>query len=69
MREALFWFVVAVFVGGQPLLLRAAWQLRSPAVEPPPGVPRSDARADLAWTVVTAALTFLLLYCAYQALP
>jgi heme/copper-type cytochrome/quinol oxidase subunit 2 len=68
-REALFWIVAAVVVGGQLLLVRSAWRLRRPAVDLPPGVPRSDARSDLAWTVLTALLTFVLLYFAYLALP
>jgi cytochrome b561 len=67
-REALFWLIVAVFAGGQLLLVRSAWRLRRGAAELPPGVPQSDGRADLAWTLATAALTFLMLYFAYQAL-
>lgn len=69
MSEALFWFVVAVFVGGQALLVRSAWQLRRSGAELPPGVPRSNAGSDLAWTLATAALTALMLYFAYLALP
>lgn len=69
MGEALFWFVVVVFIGGQALLVRSAWQLRRSAPELPPGVPRSNPSSDLAWTLATAALTALMLYFAYLALP
>jgi hypothetical protein len=68
-NTALFWIVVAIVAGGQILLLRSAWLMRGERVELPPGVPRSDARADLGWTLATAALTLLLLVFAYQALP
>ena len=68
-QEALFWIVVAVVVGGQALLVHAAWRLRRAPVALPPGVPRSDARADIAWTVATAALTAAMLFVAYRALP
>jgi heme/copper-type cytochrome/quinol oxidase subunit 2 len=68
-NQAIFWIVVVVFVGGQLLLLRSAWQLRRSTAELPPGVPRSDANADLAWTIATAALTAAMLYFAYLALP
>lgn len=68
-QEAIFWIVVAVVIGGQALLVRAAWRLRRPAAPLPPGVPQSDARADLAWTLATAAMTMLLLVGAYLALP
>lgn len=69
MREALFWIVVAVCVGGQLLLVRSAWQLGRSTADLPPGVPRSDARSDLGWTVATAALTGVMLYFAFVALP
>lgn len=69
MREALFWIVVAVCAGGQLLLVRSAWQLGRSTADLPPGVPRSDARSDLGWTVATAALTAVMLYFAYVALP
>jgi hypothetical protein len=60
-REALFWTIVALFVGGHALLLRSAWRLHRSPLAPPPGVPRSDSRADLAWTVATAILTGVML--------
>jgi heme/copper-type cytochrome/quinol oxidase subunit 2 len=68
-NHSLFWLVVAVFVGGQVLLVHAAWRLRRSTETLPPGMPRSHGGADLAWTVATAALTGVLLYGAYLALP
>jgi hypothetical protein len=67
-QAALFWMIIAVMAGGQALLVRAAWRLRRPAA-PPPGVPQSDARSDLLWTLATALLTAALLGAAYLALP
>lgn len=64
----LFWLVVVVFVVGQLLLVRSAWQLRKGAASLPPGVPRSHGGADLAWTLTTAMLTGVMLYYAYLAL-
>lgn len=64
----LFWLVVVVFVVGQALLVRSAWQLRKREASLPPGVPRSHGASDLAWTLVTAALTGVMLYYAYFAL-
>lgn len=69
MYQVLFWIVVVVFLGGQALLVRSAWQLLRAPADLPPGVPRSEPRSDLAWTLVTAALTAALLYAAYLALP
>ncbi len=69
MREALFWAIVAVVVAGQALLLHSAWRLHRSPVAPPPGVARSDTRADLGWTLVTALFTGLLLAFAALALP
>ncbi len=68
-REALYWTIVAVFVGGQALLLRSAWRLHRSPVAPPPGVARSDSRADLGWTLTTAILTGVMLAFAALALP
>lgn len=68
MREALFWLILAVVLGGHLLLLHAAWRLRRAAAPLPPGVPQSDARADLLWTLATAALTLLMLWFAFQIL-
>jgi hypothetical protein len=68
-REALFWTIVALFVAGHGLLLRSAWRLHRSPVAPPPGVPRSDSRADLAWTIATAALTGVMLAFAAASLP
>lgn len=69
LSRGLFWLVVAVFIGGQALLLRSAWLLQRSGASPPPGVPRSHGGADLAWTALTAALTAALLYYAYLELP
>lgn len=64
----LFWCVVAVFLVGQVILVRSAWVLwrREPTL--PAGIPRGKG-ADLAWSLVTAALTGLMLYYAFLALP
>ncbi|NTU81534.1 MAG: hypothetical protein HGA45_19485 [Chloroflexales bacterium] len=64
----LFWLVVAVFIVGQALLVRAAWRLRKGEASLPPGVPRSHGGADLAWTLATAVLSGVMLYYAYLAL-
>lgn len=69
LSHGLFWLVVAVFVVGQALLVRSAWLLRRGEASPPPGVPRSHGDADLAWTLATAALTGVMLYYVYLALP
>lgn len=69
LSHGLFWLIAAVFVVGQGLLVRSAWALRRGAASPPPGVPRSNGGADLAWTLLTAALTGVLLSYAYLALP
>lgn len=69
LEHSIFWLVVFIFVLGQALLVRAAWRMRREPAPPPPGVPQSPANADFAWTLVTAALTALLLYGVYLALP
>lgn len=69
MQQLLFWLIVAVVAVGQLLLIASAWRLRREGIEAPPGVPRSNAHADLGWTVAAAALTGLLLAFAFQALP
>lgn len=69
LSHGLFWLIVAVFVGGQAILVQSAWKLRRSDASPPPGVPRSHGGADLAWTLATAGLTGLMLYFAYLALP
>lgn len=69
LSHGLFWLVVAVFVGGQAMLLRSAWRLRKREAALPPGVPRSHGGADLAWTGLTALLTGVMLYGAFLALP
>jgi len=54
--------IVAIVVAvGHALLLRSAWRFRNTLAAPPSGIPRSDPRGDIAWTVVTAlgAFTFL----------
>ena len=65
---ALVVIVAAVVAVGHTLLIRSAWRFRQPAVNPPPGVPRSDPRSDLAWTLVTALGTALVLACVVQSL-
>mgnify|MGYP001378632729 CR=1 FL=1 len=67
--HGLFWLIVAVFVVGHGLLVRSAWALRRGEAAPPPGVPRSNGNADLAWTLLTAALSGVMLYYAFLALP
>ncbi|MEI7645230.1 MAG: hypothetical protein WCJ55_13215 [Chloroflexales bacterium] len=61
--------IVAVVVAvGQIMLIRSAWRFRQPAADLPPGVPRSDPRGDLAWTLVTALGTALVLVFVVQSL-
>lgn len=67
--QLIFWSVVVTLAVGQTLLIRAAWRLRSPTEPPPPGVPHSDPRGDLLWTIGTAVATAALLVVIYQALP
>lgn len=68
LSSALFWFVAAIFLVGHLLLIRSAWRLhRSPAAAPA-GVPRSDGRSDLAWTLLTAAASAALLVAVFYAL-
>ncbi|WP_322511373.1 hypothetical protein [Chloroflexus sp.] len=65
----IFWVAAVVAVGGQVPLIVAAWRLyRQPSVTPA-NVPRSDGRADLGWTLVTAVATLALFVAAYAALP
>jgi uncharacterized membrane protein YidH (DUF202 family) len=58
---ALFVIVAAVVAVGQVILIRAAWRFRRLSGDLPPGVPRSDPRGDLAWTLVTALGTTVVL--------
>jgi heme/copper-type cytochrome/quinol oxidase subunit 2 len=60
--------VTVVVAAGQALLVRAAWRFRTTSTEPPPGVPRSDPRGDLAWTLVTALGTLIVLAFVIQSL-
>lgn len=69
LSHGLFWLIAGVFIVGQAALVRSAWALRRGEASPPPGVPRSNGGADLAWTLATAGLTGVLLYYAYLALP
>ena len=64
----LFWLIVAVFVGGQALLVRSAWRLRKSELSLPTDAPRGHGDAEVAWTLATAVLTGVLLYCVYLAL-
>lgn len=68
-NQLIFWGVVITLGVGQALLIHAAWRLRTPAVSPPPGVPRSDPQGDLLWTIGTALATIALLVLVYRALP
>lgn len=68
LSSALFWPVAAVFLAGHLLLIRSAWRLRRSPGERPAGVPRSDARSDLAWTLLTAAASAALLVAVFYAL-
>lgn len=68
LSPAIFWFVAAVFAVGHLLLIRSAWRLRHAAGELPAGVPRSDGRSDLAWTLLTAAVSAALLVAVFFAL-
>jgi hypothetical protein len=65
---ALFAVVAAVVIVGQALLIRSAWRFQNPSPDLPPGVPRSDPRGDLAWTLVTALGTALVLVVVYRSL-
>lgn len=65
----LFWLVAAIFVAGQAILIRSAWVLWRHEASLPAGVPRSKGGTDLAWTLATAALTGVMLYYAFLALP
>lgn len=69
LAHTLFWLIAIVFVAGHALLVRSAWRLQRPPVQPPDHVPRSDPRGDLGWTLVTAAATAVMFYAAYTALP
>lgn len=69
LSTVLFWLVAAVFVVGQGILVRSAWMLWRREASLPAGIPRSKGGADLGWTLVTAALTGIMLYYAFLALP
>ncbi|MBX0330805.1 hypothetical protein K2Z83_24410 [Oscillochloris sp. ZM17-4] len=57
--------VIAV---GQALLFRSAWRFRKTLADLPPGIPRSDPRGDIAWTLVTALGTVVFLVFVVQSL-
>lgn len=66
----IFWLAAIVAIGGQIPLIFAAWRLyRQPFQQAPANVPRSDGRADLGWTILTALATLALFGAAYLALP
>ena len=65
MTNFLFWLAAVTMLIGQIVLIRAAWRLRTPQADVDPNLPRSDSRADLGWTVITAVLTMLLFVAAY----
>lgn len=64
----LFLIAVVAFGVGHTLLLRSAWRMRKNALVPPAGVPRSNAQADLGWTLFTAVASFALLWFVFFAL-
>jgi hypothetical protein len=68
LRWALVCAAALVVAIGQALLIGAAWRLRRRPLEPPPGVPRSDPRGDLAWTLLTAATTAVVFGFVFQSL-
>jgi hypothetical protein len=59
--QVLFWIIAVVVVIAQIVLVRSARQLQRASVEQPDGVPASTPRADLGWTLITAAATVALL--------
>ncbi|MEI7772588.1 MAG: hypothetical protein WCI67_21540 [Chloroflexales bacterium] len=65
---ALVVIAAAVVAVGQALLIRSAWRFRQPSAAPPTGVPRSDPRGDMAWTLLTALGTALVLAFVVQSL-
>lgn len=65
----IFWMAAVIAVGGQIPLIVAAWRLYRQPSAAPANVPRSDGRADLGWTLVTAVGTLALFVAAYAALP
>ncbi|MEF3275391.1 MAG: hypothetical protein K6356_13535 [Chloroflexus sp.] len=65
----IFWVAAIVAIGGQLPLIIAAWRLYRHPTSVPANVPRSDGRADLGWTLVTALATLALFGAAYLALP
>jgi hypothetical protein len=69
LSTVLFGLIAAIFVVGQMFLVRSAWLLWRREASLPAGVPRSKGGTDLAWTLVTAALTGMMLYYAFLALP
>lgn len=56
---ALVLIVGVVVVIGQVLLFRSAWRFRKTLAEIPAGIPRSDPRGDIGWTLLTALATFV----------
>lgn len=66
----IFWVAAIIAVGGQIPLIVAAWRLyRQPSSAAPANVPRSDGRADLGWTLLTAIATVALFVAAYATMP
>ncbi|NTV66003.1 MAG: hypothetical protein HGA65_21055 [Oscillochloris sp.] len=61
--------IVAIVVAvGQVLLFRSAWRFRRRLVDLPAGIPRSDPRGDLGWTLLTALGTLVFLSFVVQSL-
>lgn len=65
MTIVLFWLAAVTMAVGQIGLIRAAWRLRTAQTDGDAHLPRSDSRADIGWTVLTAVLTMLLFVAAY----
>ncbi|WP_028456887.1 hypothetical protein [Chloroflexus sp. Y-396-1] len=65
----IFWVAAFVAIGGQIPLIFAAWRLYRQPHPALANVPRSDGRADLGWTILTALATLALFAAAYLALP
>lgn len=61
--------IVALIVAvGQALLFRSAWRFRKTLADLPAGIPRSDPRGDIGWTLLTALGTVVFLAFVVQSL-
>jgi hypothetical protein len=69
----MFSWILVVIVGvvvvvGQALLFRSAWRFRKTLTNLPAGIPRSDPRGDIGWTLLTALGTLVLFGFVVQSL-